>query len=124
MGVHFGSGCMAADFLSVAQKIHYKDWTLRLFDDYVQWEWDGEDAVTGEETRLRSRKWRLSEYMTDSEFVQTCFAAALQAEEHECRESFHYGEYRPFHPHIELDALCEASTRTVVRPEVTAVNLV
>lgn len=105
-------------FEDAASKIRYKDWILRLGEDFIQWVWYGEDVITGEPTYLSSRKWRISEFMTESEFVQTCFAAALQAEEHECREAFTYGEYRPFHPHINLDALCEASLESEVRDEI------
>ena len=37
--------------------------------------------------------------------VQTCFMAALVAEEHECREIFTYQGEAIFGPHFDLDEL-------------------
>lgn len=47
--------------------------------------------------------------MTKSEFVRTCFLAVLQAVEHETRENFRYRGKAVFGPHIDVDALVEAS---------------
>ena len=67
-------------------------------------------------TSWNSRKRYLSEYMVESEIVQTALAAALMAEEHEAREAFSYKGAYLFNPHISMEALMEASTKLNVRP--------
>ena len=57
------------------------------------------------------RTWRLSEYMTDGEIVQTALAAVLAAEEHEARERFTYCGRAIFHPHYDLEVLWEMAGR-------------
>lgn len=102
------------DMLDILGKVWYKDWTLRTGVDrgdrqhtegyWLQWEW-----ITGDfpyQTQ-RSRKWRLSKYMTPSEIVQTAFKAALTAEEHEAREAFKYKGESIFGPHFDIEALHE-----------------
>lgn len=56
-----------------------------------------------------SRKWRLSEYMTKSEVVNTVFMAYMAWQEHETRESFHYKGQPIYSPHYDVDALVELS---------------
>lgn len=51
------------------------------------------------------RKWRLSEFMTKSEVVQTVFMAYLAWIEHEARELFLYKGEPIFSPHYDVDAL-------------------
>ena len=61
--------------------------------------------VTGEPMRWTSRKWMLSEHMTDGEIVQTAFLATKIAIEHELRETFYYKGQPIFDPHYDLDKL-------------------
>lgn len=92
--------------------VTYKDWALSILQDphrssapYLQWHFRAACAKTGMVEKQGSRKWYLSPHMTESELVQTAFAAALQAEEHECREHFQYTGRRVFNPHIAIHAL-------------------
>src|SRR5262249_47435499 len=55
----------------------------------------------------RSRKWMLSEHMTDGEIVQTALKAVLTALEHEAREKFTYRRAAIFDPHYDIDRLVE-----------------
>jgi hypothetical protein len=98
---------------AVLQHVTYKNWILVLVNDsghyYLQWCFDAPCAITDEKQRWSGRKWQLSPHMVEGELVQTAFAAALQAEEHECREAFKYGEVAPFNPHIDFDRLLSAA---------------
>lgn len=92
--------------------VSYKDWDLIVSADsdgvpYLQWTFCAPDYTKPGQpvTKWHCRKYRLSVHMTEGEVVQTAFHAALQAEEHECREAFCYRGRRPFNPHIRLDAL-------------------
>lgn len=101
----------------VLSRVSYKDWELRVEQDnggrwFLQWRFFGECVVTGNIELQSCRKHYLSEHMTETELVQTAFAAALQAEEHECREFFKYGNARPFQPHTNIRALIHASVNT------------
>lgn len=65
----------------------------------------------------RGRKWYCSRHMTRSELVQTCLMAILAFEEHEAREGFYYEGQRIFGPHININALADASNDREVRQE-------
>ncbi len=53
----------------------------------------------------RTRKWLLSQHMTDSELVQTAFKCVMASIEHEAREQFTYKKARVFGPHFLVDDL-------------------
>jgi hypothetical protein len=106
-----------AAVLQILKDISYLDWDFLVSDspdfwlqvrffDSGRW-WNG-------------RKWRLSEYMTRSEIVQTAFKAILVAEEHETREKFLYKEKPIFNGHIDVDKLLEISDNLDVRMDKTA----
>ena len=61
----------------------------------------------------------LSEHMVKSEVVQLAFGLYKGYLEHEARESFKYRGRRVYGPHINVDALWEASTHIEVRKENT-----
>lgn len=121
---------MSADFLVLLNEtvagIAYKDWRLVVGIDnqrfYLQWTFRAPDWATDDCKTLQtwsSRKWHLSPHMVKQEIVQTAFMAAVAAEEHEARKAFFYSGARPFHPHISLSALMEASQHIVCRPNPT-----
>jgi hypothetical protein len=62
---------------------------------------------TGDQIVWKSRKWLLSEHMTDGEIVQTAFKATLAAIEHETRERFTYRDVSVFDPHYDIEKLVE-----------------
>jgi hypothetical protein len=100
----------------IADAITYKEtWQLHIKYDgrmFFQWSWIAPCANTGARELQHSRKWYLSKHMTDGEIVQTAFAAALQAEEHECREFFKYAGVRVMNPHLSLHALVSRAHMT------------
>lgn len=106
-------------------KVKYKEgWWLNIQLDYdfvdqdmqcrpyLQWVFWGPCATTGKTEEQRCRKWFLSYHMTDGELVQTAFGAALQAEDHECREFFLFDGHRVMNPHLSLDALVSRAHMT------------
>ena len=66
---------------------------------------DGECNTTGGAFPWMGRKWRLSQYMTHSEVVQTAFLAVLTTLEHEARERFTYRGRTIFDPHYDVEKL-------------------
>lgn len=100
--------------LGITGSIRYKNWGLVVGNEsgsgrvYLQWKFMAPDYVNnpnGPHILWPTRKYHLSEHMTDGEIVQTAFFAAVQAEEHEAREAFSYKGKHLFNPHIDLDAL-------------------
>lgn len=106
----------------VLDSIAYKDWCLEWrFEPgnaYLQWRFNAPDYSGGQVGGSKwwtTRKYQLSRHMTESELVQTAFLAALQAEEHECREAFRYMDKAPFNPHISVAALMSVCDQLEVR---------
>lgn len=101
---------------AILDMVKYKSWYLHVNTEdgrpYLQWQFTGPCAVTGKVEHQPCRKWFLSQHMTEGELVQTAFAAALQAEEHECREFFMYAGHRIMNPHLSLQALISRAHMT------------
>ena len=116
---------MGNDFVRIwriLDDIKYKrGWALRIGRSqgrpYLQWSFDAPCAKEpgGPSVTQWARKWWLSYHMTEGELVQTAFAAALAAEEHECREFFSYAGDHLFNPHIDINCLRIASRQLEVR---------
>jgi hypothetical protein len=83
---------------------------------YLQAEYVEQDVYSGDPAVQKTRKWMLSEHMTKSEFVQTCFKAVMTSYEHRARESFLFRGRRVFGPHIDIEALWSNCETTEVRP--------
>lgn len=62
--------------------------------------------------RWHGRSWWIVGPVTEGALVKTALAAALQAEEHECREAFTYQGVRLFDPHTTIDKLMETQCRS------------
>jgi hypothetical protein len=99
------------------ERIAYPGFTIELIDDewiamegplYLRVRCDnGVCNVTGKPMGWTGRKWRLSEYMTDGDVVQTAFMAVMDANEHETRELFTYRGVSVFDPHYDIEKLVE-----------------
>lgn len=100
----------AADIL---EEIDYPGFIFHMHSNgnfssaYLQIICKAECNITGKEIEWHSRKWKLSQHMTKSEFVQTAFKAVLTAIEHEAREKFKYRGVSIFDPHYDVDRLVE-----------------
>ena len=72
---------------------------------YMQARFMAPCAFGGEPKPQATRKWRLSQHMTNSEIVQTALKCVLTAVEHEARENFKYRGQAIFGPHFDVEAL-------------------
>lgn len=87
----------------IIRSVQFNDWQFNIVgldgDLYlqVQLQADGQHWT--------GRKWRLSNWMTPSEIVQTALKAVLTAVEHEAREHFLYRGKAIFGPHINVETL-------------------
>lgn len=95
--------------ISILDKIQYKHWKFcphkngdLMYFNLLFWTPTGANGTLEPQ---HSRKWILSEHMTESEIVQTAFKAILTAEEHETREQFLYENVAVFNPHIAVSVL-------------------
>ncbi len=110
--------------VAITTRIEYRNWLLRFSLDkkrgnapFIQWVFEAKCRTTGYVDWQYSRKWYLSEHMTESEIVLTAFKAAITAEEHECRENFLYQSRRVMNPHISIQALMSVCDQEDVRDE-------
>ena len=98
-------------FWSLTQKIEFPGFVFRVHWDgqlYLQVASDnGTCNVTGAKLEWKGRKWRLSEHMTDTEFVWTCFKAVLTAIEHETRELFKFDGVAVADSHVNIHQLAD-----------------
>jgi hypothetical protein len=96
------------ELLEIVRRVGFADWRFRVDEVdpgghlFVQVEFDAPCIVSGRAQVQRGRKWLLSAHMTESEVVQTCLLAVLQATEHEARETFTYEGERVFGPHLDV----------------------
>lgn len=82
---------------------------------YIQIKFWSRCSKTGQGEIWKSRKWYLSEYMTDDEIVKTCYAAFKMAVEHEVMESFKVDGITLFNPHLDFEELLKISHKEVTR---------
>jgi hypothetical protein len=96
--------------LFVAENITYKDWEFYVKEKngvmFLQIQFDAPDNFSpAKMERQYCRKWQLSEWMTPTEIVQTCWAAVTRAELHEAAETFRFKGKAIFDTHINVEAL-------------------
>jgi len=107
-----------AKAVEVLQNIKFPGYTFQIsgsFNDpmeatYLQAQFYAPDCKTQQLHKLRTRKWLLSQHMTDSELVQTAFKLVLASIEHEARERFTYLGQPVLGPHFDIKdmvRLCE-----------------
>lgn len=72
---------------------------------YVQLGYWSKCCKTGEEEYWKSRKWYLSEHMTDDEIIKTCYAMFELAVKHELLECFKVDGKSLFNPHLDFEEL-------------------
>lgn len=76
---------------------------------YIQIIYTAPCSKTGEHLSWSSRKWYLSEFMTDDEIVKTTYAACKAAIEHEVMEGFKVDNTIVFNPHVDYTQLMTIS---------------
>lgn len=112
-----------ADLQAILADVVFEDWRFRTGQDqdgvfWVQCAFVAPDNDTGLPAEQRGRKWRISQWMTRDEVVQTCLLATIKAVEHEVRERFKYRGHAIFHTHLPVDDLVAIAERKSRRPEV------
>ncbi len=103
---------------SIVSKVEYLDYRFKLDTFvshaqcnapplYIQVQFDDVCTKTNKAEVQKGRKYHVSRYATESEIVQTCLLAALQATEHEVREKFKYEDKTVFHPHFDVHGFAD-----------------
>lgn len=96
---------------SALREVRFYDYSFKLSQEtgevYLQASYEEADIVTGNPELQRTRKWKISRYMTKSEFLQTVFKCCLTSMEHRAREHFRYKGHAVYSPHYNVDALVE-----------------
>lgn len=65
------------------------------------------DMVESKPVLQRARKWYVSPWMTETEIVETAFAACLRSMQHVTCEHFTYKGHRVYSPHFDIGARLE-----------------
>lgn len=111
------------DIIDIVDRVHldgFGHFKVRYYDGqnvamYIQHYYERPDSITGETGFGYGRKWHVSPHATESEIVLTCLKAAITDAEHEVREGFRYKGASIFQPHIDVNALVEASQHSDAR---------
>lgn len=82
---------------------------------YIQIKYSAPCSKTGKVDEWSSRKWYLSEHMTEDEIVKTLYAAFEMCVKHEVMEGFQYKEKQVFNPHTSYLNLYEAAQTETTR---------
>ena len=72
---------------------------------------DGVDTTTGEPVAWKGRKWKLSQWMTDTEVVQSVWAAVQRALLHEASELFKFDGAAIYDRHVSVHRLVDLRQR-------------
>lgn len=98
-----------SEIRDVLRDVSFPGYTIEVHPDgcgsYMQACFVAPCATVAIPARQTTRKWRLSQYMTRSEIVQTALKLVLTSVEHEAREHFRYRGQPIFGPHFDVDAL-------------------
>lgn len=80
---------------------------------YIQVRYFEKDVDTGIEARQHARKWYISPWATETEVVETAYAALCRSALHVVGEHFQYKGRRIYSPHLDVNArlaLCESKS--------------
>jgi hypothetical protein len=99
-----------ADVDEIVSRVRFKDRRLRVLEKgdgfLVQLEYEEPDIEHPERGPVlqRSRKWYVSSWSTETEVVETCFAAVCRSQLHVAGEHFTYEGRRIYSPHLRVGA--------------------
>jgi hypothetical protein len=92
----------------IVGKLAFKGSSFRLLDKgdgyLLQLEYWEEDVHTGKSELQRARKWYISPWMTETEIVETAYAACQRSMMHRLGEWFSYQGKRVYSPHFPVEA--------------------
>jgi hypothetical protein len=99
---------------AILDKVQFRDRTFRLIEKdgcfllqmrYMEADVEKENS---EPVLQSTRKWYISQYMTASEIVETCWACVCRSQLHVAGEHFQYQGRRVYSQHFDIDARLEA----------------
>ncbi len=103
-----------ADFQDILSQIQFLDrkFTVQQKGDgfLLQLSYIEKDIYTDKPSVQKSRKWYLTAFATESEIVDTAYAACVRSMRHVTKEHFLYQNRRVFSPHFDIKAridLCD-----------------
>lgn len=88
---------------SMMQSPYHKQYGWHMQVCYDEADIETGKIETGKIERQESRRWFLSAQMTESEIVDTAFAAVMRSYDHVVQEHFTYKGKRVFSPHFTID---------------------
>lgn len=101
---------------SIISKVDYLDWKIRLGEMgdgwFIQVQFDAPDSESGLIETQHCRKWYISKWMTDTEVVDTIYAAFERAVLHEFKETFRFDNRAIYNPHTSTEARYESCIKT------------
>ena len=99
----------------VMRQVECGEYSFHIIEDgkgaYLQASYPEPDIITTQLATQNTRKWRLSQWMTKSELVQTALKCVLTSVEHRAREHFLYKGRRVYGPHLDVEALWEIAKK-------------
>lgn len=97
-----------ADIERIVKQISFMDRDFRVLEKgdgfLLQLSYYEEDIETGKLELQRARKWYVSPWMTETEIVETAFAACRRSMDHVLKEHFTYKGERVYSPHFDVNA--------------------
>lgn len=112
-----------ADIEAILGEVKFLDRKIRLLDKgdgfLLQVTYHEPDIATGKTEEQHARKWYVSPFATETEIVETAFAACQRSMMHVVGEWFTYKGRRVYSPHFGIDAriaACDASAFDGRRP--------
>lgn len=92
----------------IVKRISFMDRTFRVLEKgdgfLLQLSYYEPDIETGKLELQRARKWYVSPWMTETEIVETAFAACRRSMDHVLKEHFTYRGERVYSPHFDINA--------------------
>ena len=104
-----------ADITAIIDNIKFEDREFRLLekgDGFLFQVWYMEpDVETGKMERQMARKWYISPYATETEIIETVYAACQRSILHSLAERFTYKGRRIYSPHFHIEDRLEMCDR-------------
>lgn len=100
-----------AEVEAIVSNISFMDRQFRVLEKgdgfLLQLQYVEANVETGEPMLQRARKWYISQWATETEIVDTAFAACRRSMDHVMKEHFLYKGLRVYSPHFQIEARLE-----------------
>lgn len=99
------------ELAAIIRDVEFMDRNIRIGEMgsgyFIQVQYVEKDIVTGELELQKARKWYVSPYSTDTEIVESAFAACCRSMMHVAKEHFIYKGHRVYSPHFDIETRLE-----------------